>query len=79
MVHVPGHHNRGMEANGPVVPAGGGYQERDATKSTLDPDKAAALASDTQLRTKILMLEREREIDAGLEHLTPAEQMKRSR
>lgn len=72
MTHIPGHHGRGMEAAGPIVKPGDGYQERDATNSTM-------LKYDEQLIicvARILQREardaREAEIEAGLVHLTTA-------
>lgn len=54
------------------VPKGGGYQERDAGKRTLDPDLVAGFVARAQRRSQTMMATREAEIDAGLEHLTPA-------
>ncbi len=72
MTHIPGHHGRGMEAGGPLVKPGDGYQERDATKSTM-------LKYDEQLTIRVARIHqreardaREAEIEAGLVHLTPA-------
>jgi hypothetical protein len=63
-----------------LVPPGGGYRERDATKSTLDPDLAADAVCAARIQSLKLLHEREIEIDLGLEHLTPAaEEIKHKR
>lgn len=61
------------------VPKGGGYQERDARFSTLDPDVAAGHVNRERRRSQTLMFTREQEIDAGLEHLTPAAQEEKAK
>jgi hypothetical protein len=55
-----------------LVPKGGGYQERDARFSTLDPVLAAGFVARAQRRSQTMMATRAAEIEAGLEHLTPA-------
>ena len=63
-----------------IVPKGGGYQERDATKSTLDPEIAAGHVNRERRRSQTLMFTRECEIDEGLEHLSfAAQEIKRKR
>jgi hypothetical protein len=46
-----------------MVPKGGGYQERDATKTTMDPDVAAAHVAAARERSRALMAEREHDIE----------------
>jgi len=71
---------RVRSAKGPLVPKGGGYRERDATKSSLDPARAMDFTGRARARSQELMHERELEICAGLEHLTPAAlEIKRTR
>ena len=63
-----------------MLPKGGGYRERDATKTTLDPARAHVDVTTRRERFRELMHEREMEIDLGFEHLTPAaEEIKRKR
>jgi hypothetical protein len=63
-----------------LVPPGGGYRERDARFSTLDPARAHVDLMVRRERFRELMHEREMEIDLGLEHLTPAaEEIKHKR
>jgi hypothetical protein len=63
-----------------LVPKGGGYRERDATKTTLDPARAHVDVTTRRERFRDLMHEREIEIGLGLEHLTPAaEEIKHKR
>jgi hypothetical protein len=72
MKHVPGHHGRGMEAIGPLVWPGQGYQELVATKSTMDPLHVKVMIFCRQGRERKLMSDRAIEIEAGLVHQTPA-------
>jgi hypothetical protein len=56
-----------------LVPKSDGYQERDARFSTLDPALAAGFVARAQRRSQTMMATtRGAEIEAGLEHLTPA-------
>ena len=74
MTHIPGHHGRGMEAAGPLVKPGEGYQERDATRSTLPPEVANDRVERAQVMQRNLMATRTAKVEAdeaGL-HLTPA-------
>jgi hypothetical protein len=62
-----------MEASGPIVKPGEGYQERIAPPSDLERrDYLTQMAALVQRTTKRLMAEREAEIDTGLVHHTPA-------
>ena len=65
---------RDEERNKRIVPEGGGYPERDARSSTLDPEIAAGHVARERRRALTLTTTREDEIDAGLVHLTPAAQ-----
>jgi hypothetical protein len=49
-----------------------GFQKNDVVKSSLDPDVAAGFVARVRRRSQTRMQTREMEIDAGLEHLTPA-------
>lgn len=71
--HMPGHHGRGMEATGPLVPPGQGHQEIVATASDDVTRKALKADADfTQRTTRRLMSQREQEIEDGDVCLTPA-------
>jgi hypothetical protein len=48
------------------------YLERDARSNTLDPDEAHGYVARVRLRSKGAILARELELDAGLEHHSPA-------
>lgn len=54
------------------VPKGGGFQKNEVIVASLDPDIAAGHVNRERRRSQTLMHTREMEIDAGLEHLTPA-------
>jgi hypothetical protein len=45
------------------VPKGGGYQERDARFSTLDPEHAIHFVAAARERSRALMAEREQDIE----------------
>jgi hypothetical protein len=66
------HEKIALRAEGRVLASDEGYQERDATKRTLDPERARRFVAERRAQERTLMTEREIEIENGLEHLTPA-------
>jgi hypothetical protein len=61
-----------VRANGrKIIPAHRKYHERIAVNS-LDPDAAEAHISSTRMNSIRLMAQREAEIEAGVEHHSPA-------
>lgn len=74
MTNIPGHHGRGMEANGPIVAPGGGYREIIAVRTETFGvrDYFFQCAKLVQRSTRRLMDQRAAEIEEGLVHQTPA-------
>lgn len=54
------------------MPKGGGFQKNEVVTSSLDPDVAKTHVETAQRRSRSNMLQRQFEIDNGLEHLTAA-------
>ena len=64
----PGHWDRGMEADGPVVPLGGGHPVVVVARDALLKRVVQQHVNRARRATKKLMAERESQIAAGLVH-----------
>jgi hypothetical protein len=68
MEKLAGHQRMEWAASGPLVPPGGGYQERDATKRTMDPAVVEVLIAQRRVDEKANMERRADQIIKGLKH-----------
>ena len=72
-----GHQSAAIECRDRLVAPGEGFQKNEVVVSSLDEKQAAKFVRAARSLSRRLMAERESDIDAGIEHLAPAAEMKR--